>query len=269
MGGYGMTPNVIAQISMSSRFLGLVGSLTPSEQIQWFPNQSVQDPDTWTLPHLIQLKEEYKKLQDHYSCYIRIVCGSGPISSPDWYNPFVTPYRPSYGYFTHSGASSDGRIATGFATVSTNLVSSNHNVLAILKVTIEPCQQDLNPRPCADNDQSSVWPHEMMVIEPGDKSFRMLTSKPTAFLSHIMGHPHHRIGSPYPWPTRYYHYGKTWLCSSLGVPLPALEAHPQQCFCRHFQYDRTGDHRGACRLVRPNLQHSRHTTGLLTDLVGS
>ena len=66
MGGYGMTPNVISQISsevvMTSRFLGLVGFLSPSEQSLWFPNQLVQDPDTWTLPHLFQLKQEYKKL---------------------------------------------------------------------------------------------------------------------------------------------------------------------------------------------------------------
>jgi hypothetical protein len=36
MGGYGMTPNVIAQISakvaMAARFLGFVGSLSSSEQ---------------------------------------------------------------------------------------------------------------------------------------------------------------------------------------------------------------------------------------------
>jgi hypothetical protein len=36
MGGYGMTPNVIAQISakvaMTARFLGFVGSLSSSEQ---------------------------------------------------------------------------------------------------------------------------------------------------------------------------------------------------------------------------------------------
>ena len=47
MGGYGMTPNVIAQISakvaMASRFLGFVGSLSSSEQQLWFPNQNVQD----------------------------------------------------------------------------------------------------------------------------------------------------------------------------------------------------------------------------------
>ena len=53
-GGYGLTPNTIAQFSakvvMASRFLGLVGSLPASEQTLWFPNQDVKDPDTWTFP---------------------------------------------------------------------------------------------------------------------------------------------------------------------------------------------------------------------------
>jgi hypothetical protein len=65
MGGYGMTPNVIVQISakvtMTAHFLGFVGSLSSSEQQLWFPNQNVQDPVTWTLPHLIQLQHEYKR----------------------------------------------------------------------------------------------------------------------------------------------------------------------------------------------------------------
>ena len=56
---YGMTPNAIAQISvkvaMASRFLSLVGSLPSSEQALWFPHQNVKDPNTWTIPHLIQL----------------------------------------------------------------------------------------------------------------------------------------------------------------------------------------------------------------------
>jgi hypothetical protein len=87
MGGYGMTPNVIAQISakvaMSSRFLGFVGSLSSAEQKLLFPNQNVQDPDTWTLPHLLQLKQEYKKLVEDFNCDIQefvTVWGGGTCS---------------------------------------------------------------------------------------------------------------------------------------------------------------------------------------------
>jgi hypothetical protein len=49
-GGFGLTPNVIAQtsskVAMSSRFLGLVGSLPLDEQKLWIRNQLVHDPDT-------------------------------------------------------------------------------------------------------------------------------------------------------------------------------------------------------------------------------
>ncbi len=51
---------------MSSRFLGLVGSLTPDEQNLWILNQVVHDPDTWTTPHLLQLEREYDILVDKH-----------------------------------------------------------------------------------------------------------------------------------------------------------------------------------------------------------
>jgi hypothetical protein len=64
MGGYGMNPNDIAQISskvaMSSRFLGFVGSLSSAEQKLWFPNQNVQDPDTWTLSHKARYRDNFR-----------------------------------------------------------------------------------------------------------------------------------------------------------------------------------------------------------------
>ena len=34
------------------------------------PNQVVHDPDTWTTPHLLQLKREYEVLVDKYGCSV-------------------------------------------------------------------------------------------------------------------------------------------------------------------------------------------------------
>jgi hypothetical protein len=74
MGGYGLTPNVIAQISakvaMASRFLGFIGSMTPPEQKLRFPNQNLQDPVTWVLPHVLQLKHEYLKLVADFNWWV-------------------------------------------------------------------------------------------------------------------------------------------------------------------------------------------------------
>jgi len=65
-GGFGITPNVLAQtsakVAMASRFLQLVGSLSLEEQKLWFPNQVVHDPDTCTTAHLLHLKSEYDVL---------------------------------------------------------------------------------------------------------------------------------------------------------------------------------------------------------------
>ena len=70
-----MTPNVIVQISskvvMTPRVPVFVSSLSSVEQQLWFPNQNVQNPDTWTLPHLIQLQHEYKELVENYNCEIQ------------------------------------------------------------------------------------------------------------------------------------------------------------------------------------------------------
>ena len=75
-------------------------------------------------------------------------------------------------------------------------------------------EQDLNPRTCTVNDHPSVLAHEMMEIDPGDNPTHMLTWKPTVFISHI--HPRsHNDRFPIPlW--------ETWLCQSLGVPIPPL-----------------------------------------------
>ena len=68
--GYGTTPNTIEQTSakvvMVCRFLGLVATLFSDEQNLCLPNQVVHDPDTWTEPHLLQLKREYEILVDKY-----------------------------------------------------------------------------------------------------------------------------------------------------------------------------------------------------------
>jgi hypothetical protein len=62
-GGFGLTPNVLAQISakvaMVSRFLKLVGSLPLGEQKLWLPNQLAHDPDSWNTPHFLNLRTGY------------------------------------------------------------------------------------------------------------------------------------------------------------------------------------------------------------------
>ena len=71
MGGFGLTPNVLAQstvkVAMASRFVGLVGSLPPDEQQIWLPNQLVHDPQTWVTQHLFQLQSEYAVLLNKHN----------------------------------------------------------------------------------------------------------------------------------------------------------------------------------------------------------
>ena len=75
LGGFGLNPNVLAQISakvaMASRFLKLVGSLPPEEQQLWLPNQTAQDPDSWHAPHLLNLKMGYDILVNNHDCKVQ------------------------------------------------------------------------------------------------------------------------------------------------------------------------------------------------------
>ena len=216
MGGYGMTPNVIAQISakvaMSSRFLGFVGSLSSAAQKLWFPNQNVQDPDTWTLPHLFQLKQEYKKLVEKFNCEIQefILVQDPPAPPSD--NLLLPPLASLHSANVRnmelpqpgeqrpvqppSQRTISRQLMKAWPIWKTNIDSSaNTRMLEQLALRIPSTipttkEQDLNPRPCAVNDHPSVLTHEMMVIESCDKSTRKLTWKPTGFLSHIMSRSH-------------------------------------------------------------------------------
>ncbi len=72
LGGFGLTPNVIEQtsvkVTMTSRFLGLVGSLPLDEQQLWLPNQQAHDPDSWIAPHLLHLVNKFRcKVQEMYT----------------------------------------------------------------------------------------------------------------------------------------------------------------------------------------------------------
>jgi hypothetical protein len=75
LGGFGLTPNVISQtsvrVAMSSRFLVLVESLPLDEQQLRISNQQAHDPDSWTVPHLLQLKMEYDVLVNKYRCKVQ------------------------------------------------------------------------------------------------------------------------------------------------------------------------------------------------------
>jgi hypothetical protein len=75
LGGFGLTPNVLAQISakvvMASRFLKLVGSLPPEEQNLCLPNQLAHDPDSWTTPHFLNLKTGYDILVNNHNCKVQ------------------------------------------------------------------------------------------------------------------------------------------------------------------------------------------------------
>ena len=94
--------------------------------------------------------------------------------------------------------------------------------------------QDLDPRPCADNAHESVLAHEMAAIEPSEIPSRTLTWKPLAFLSHIKRRSNDDRFSASQW--------EYFICSSLGVPTPALLGPAQQCACNAFAYDTFGDH---------------------------
>ncbi len=106
-------------------------------------------------------------------------------------------------------------------------------------------EQDLKPRPSSVNDHPSVLSHEMMTIEPGEKSTHILTWKTTTFISHIQSRSH---DDHFPIPL-----WETWFCQSLGVPISTFLENSRQCPCRQFSFDHYGDHIQTCQCQSATL----------------
>jgi hypothetical protein len=94
---------------------------------------------------------------------------------------------------------------------TTNIQKSNNNrmlqQLAFDDQKFIPATsvQDLNPRSCADNTHTSIFPFEMTAIKPGDDEIptRKLTWKLLGFLSHnlSLGPPDIRYTFAVDWTT--------------------------------------------------------------------
>ena len=68
--------------------------------------------------------------------------------------------------------------------------SNNHRMLQQLvfhkqQIVKDTSVQDLDQRPCANDDHTSVLAYEMTAIEPGENSSKTLTWNPLVLLSHI------------------------------------------------------------------------------------
>jgi len=186
---YGMTRNIIDQISakvvMSSHVIGFVGSLSSSEQQLWFPNQNVQDPDTWTFPHFLQFNQEYKKLVEDFNCDIQefvILSPRRPSSSPVRHSSFALhslhstttcnmelpqPGEPRKVQPPSQRTLSRQLMKSWTLWKTTIAAASNTRMLEQLALrtpmTIHATnEQDLNPRSCTSNDHPSVLAHEMI-----------------------------------------------------------------------------------------------------------
>ena len=127
LGGYGMTPNTIAQTSakvdMSSHFLGLVGSLPPDEQKSLVPKSSGTRPryvdHTSSSP---AHKGIWYPLRLNTDAPWGNVHGARPSCSPLWYSPIPDSQMSLQVQCTYSWGTSTWGFSTGSVTVSTHLV---------------------------------------------------------------------------------------------------------------------------------------------------
>jgi hypothetical protein len=174
-------------------------------------NQNVQDPDTWTFPHLIQLQHEHKMLVEDFNCDIQeFITVQDPPAPPSnilhlpsltrihsattWNMELPQPGEPRK-VQPPSQRTLSRQLMRACPLWKTNIdTDSNERIstrmleqlaLRTPKSFHTTSEQDLSPRPCVVNDHPFVLTHEMMTIEPGEKPTRMLTWKPTVFISHI------------------------------------------------------------------------------------
>ena len=134
MGGFGLTPNVLAKstakVAMASRFVGFVGSLPPEEQTIRLPNQLAHDPQTWVAPNLLQLKSEYEILLNKHNCKEQESYIVQDQSLPPSDTLLLPPLLQ--GSSAKSGAASDGGFSTGYVTITTYTVQAGDEEYGIL-----------------------------------------------------------------------------------------------------------------------------------------
>ncbi len=214
---------------------------------------------------MIQLQHEYKELVENYNCdiqeFITVQDPVAPSSKILHLSPLTSLHStttrnmelpqpgepckvqpPSQRTLSRQLMNAWPLWKTNIDNVSNTRISTRileQLALRTPKTFHTTIEQDLNPRPCTVNDHPSVLAHEMMVIEPGEKSTLMLTWKTTVFLSHIQPRSHE---DRFPIPL-----WETWFCQSLGVPIPTLLENPRQCPSRQFSFDPYGDHIQTCQ----------------------
>ncbi len=212
LGVFGLTPNVIeqtsAKVAMTSRFLGLVGSLPLDEHKQlWFPNQQTYDPDSWIVPHLLQLKVVYDVLVNKYRCKVQemyTVQDHPPPPSEFLLLPLLDSLYKDHVRNQELPQPGDSRpvkspsqhalskqMMNCWGPWETNMQkSTNSRMLQQLafhtQQTIKTTStQDLDPLPLDNNYHSSVLSFEMYTLESGEPPSRTLNWNPLEFLSHI------------------------------------------------------------------------------------
>ncbi len=187
--------------------LGFVGSLPLDEQQLWFPNQQVHDPDSWTVPHLLQLKMEYDVLVNKHRCKVQemhTVQDHPPPPSEFLLLPPLDSLYKTHVWNQESPQPGDSRpvmtpsqralskqMMKYWGPWETNMQkSTNSRMLQKLafhtQQTIkETSTQDLDPLPLANNDHVSVFPFEMYALESGEPPSRTLNWNPQWILIHI------------------------------------------------------------------------------------
>ena len=114
--------------------------------------------------------------------------------------------------------------------------------------------QDLDPRSYTDNAHESVLAHEMSDIEPTEIPSRTLALTPSAYLSHIKRRSHDDRFLASQW--------EALICSSLGVPTPALLERLSNAHATLLPMTLLGI---IYRLVKQSQQLLRFTTGSSTN----
>ena len=243
----------------------------------------VHDPDTWTTPHLLQLKSEYEILVDKYGCVVQetftVQDPPAPPSDTLLLPPLKCLYkaneriqeRPQPGdsrpVLPPSQRTLSRQIMRNWEPWTTNTgKSNNHRMFQQLSFhkqqTIKTVRvQDLDPSPCVDNAHESVLTHEMTAIEPSEIPSRTLTWKPLAFLNHIKRRSNDDRFSASQW--------ESFFCSSLGVSTPTLLGPDQFGACNAFSYDTLGDHLQTCQTKSVSSQDHDWVVYKMGTLLGS
>ena len=267
-GGWGVTPNYMSRdpafYAVTARWLAWVGSLPPESHQYWIPKQILDDHETWTMSHLVRLKNIHNQAVSQYGCLLADDDMTVPANaataarhtqrSSDDVSPQPIIYLPQLNHLhkvltrgnehgLNDGTDSRQKVRIPTQRLLTVLWLRKWEQRMLSELTNTPAhmreQLELHkPQKIRMKDPNSVLRSEFGEPDSDDESTqRYLWWKPMAWLGIIRPTNQSERWHMQQW--------CTFFCLTLGLSMPWISP-GTRCACQQFEHDPHANHALTC-----------------------